>query len=82
MKISCSLVTEDYSLFLTVINQGIDSHLEGFTKSCFNIDKSDKRLLMNFDKSEIHILLRRLREQGTEYANEWADDIENCKDEG
>jgi len=79
MDISCFTCSDDFKLFTAVINQGIDSHLEGFTKSKFEINKDEKRLFMDFHKTEIHILLRRLRAMGSEHADMWADDIENIE---
>lgn len=56
-----------------VINQGIDSHLEGFTKSKFEI--KNNRLYCEFDDSEIHILTCRLNEIQTEDAELLSQDI-------
>ena len=70
---------EDDKLFVSVVNQGIDSHLEGFTKSKFEVKDTSigKRRVLNFHKSELPILLRRLEELGTEEALQWKSDIEN-----
>lgn len=73
--IGTPLGSPDFKLFAGIVNQGIDSHLEGFTKSEFN--RKGDRFLFNFHTSEIPILLRRLRELGTEEGDMWADDIEN-----
>lgn len=73
-KISLPLHSDDINLFVSVWNQGIDSHLQGFTKSTHDI--TDGRLNLHIDHGEMPILLRRLRETGT--AGElWADDIES-----
>jgi len=77
--ITTPLGSEDSKLFAKAINVGIDSHLEGFTKSQFS--KKGDRLVLNFAKSELPILLRRLEEIGTEEALSWKEDIENYKDE-
>lgn len=73
----------DMKLFTKVINQGIDSHLEGFTKSKF--ERKGDRYILDFHKSEIPILVRRLEEiaeqTGDENALSWAEDIKNYKDE-
>jgi len=63
---------------MAVVNQGIDAHLEAFTKSKFYHKEGDfvARLHLDFDLSEIPILLRRLREMDTEAADSWADGIE------
>ena len=42
------------------VNQGIDSHLEGFTRSVF--DSQNMECLIH--PEELHILLRRLIEEG------------------
>ena len=75
--------SEDYDLFSGIINQGIDAHLEAFTKSTFEVkgQRHGCRLYMAFDESELPILLRRLRELGTDEADQWADDIENYEPE-
>lgn len=78
-EITAPVNSEDEQLFINVVNQGIDSHLEGFTKSKFDVRQGSlgARRVFNFHKSELPLLLRRLRELGTEEADLWADDIEN-----
>ena len=76
MKISVYAGGSDAKLFMAVINQGIDAHLEAFTKSKFKIE--GHRIYMDFDESEIKILTRRLREMDTEEAEMWACDIEEA----
>jgi hypothetical protein len=78
-NINMPINSEDAKLFTDIINQGIDSHLEGFTKSKFNIkeDSRGKRLNLDFHKSELPILLRRLEELGNDEALSWKDDIEH-----
>jgi len=73
--ITTPMGSNDDVLFTSIVNQGIDSHLEGFTKS--NFDVSGNRRIFNFHNSEIPILLRRLEEIGTDEALQWKDDIEN-----
>lgn len=73
--ITIPLGTSDSELFFEVINQGIDSHLEGFTKSKFK--KEGSRLILNFATSEVPLLLRRLEEIGTDEALQWKSDIES-----
>jgi hypothetical protein len=81
--ITTPLGSADDKLFAGIVNQGIDSHLEGFTKSNFSVQvlpkdsPSSKRRIFNFHNSELPILLRRLEELGTEEALQWKDDIEN-----
>jgi hypothetical protein len=66
--------SSDANLFQEIVNQGIDAHLQGFTKSQFV--RTNGRIFFRFEFSEIPILLRRLREKGGEEAAMWADDIE------
>ena len=77
--ITMVLGSDDSKLFAQAINVGIDSHLEGFTKSKFS--KKGDRLVLEFALSELPILLRRLEEIGTPEALSWKEDIENYKDE-
>lgn len=77
--ITTPLGSEDDRLFVSVVNQGIDSHLEGFTKSKF--DKQGNRRVFNFHTSELPILLRRLEDVGTEEALSWKSDIENYEED-
>ena len=71
MLITIHVHSEDLPLFLEVINCGIDSHLEAFTKSRF--DWENPRLVLDFHPDEIQILLRRLTEIDSQ--NSWIDDI-------
>ena len=82
-KITVRVNSEDFNLFaFKIVNQGIDSHLEAFTKSeFFEDEKNPGRFVFNFHNTEIPILLRRLRELGEEEADSWADDIELCLEE-
>jgi hypothetical protein len=77
--ITTPIGSEDDKLFVGIVNQGIDSSLEGFTKSDFTVKDTSlgKRRVFNFHTSELPILLRRLEELGTEEALQWKDDIEN-----
>lgn len=79
LPITTPVGSPDDKLFTDVVNQGIDSHLEGFTKSKFEIKNAStgNRKVFNFHKSEIPILIRRLEEIGTEEAYQWARDIED-----
>lgn len=79
LPITTPIGSEDDKLFVSIVNQGIDSHLEGFRKSKFSDTAGTlgRRRVFNFHKSEIPILLRRLEELGTEEALQWKDDIEN-----
>ena len=82
LPITTPVGSPDDKLFTEVVNQGIDSHLEGFTKSKFEIKNSSlgNRRIFNFHRSELPILIRRLEEIGTEEAYQWARDIEDYKD--
>lgn len=72
--ISIYLFSRDMlEIFQKVFNQGIDSHLEAFTKS--KTETRGNRFYMSFDYSELPILVRRLRELETTEADQWADDI-------
>lgn len=76
LELSVSMGTADYKPIIAVINQGIDSRLEGFTKSIFTVNGS--RLTAAFDPGEVQILMRRLwelAENGDESAYDWEDDI-------
>ncbi len=79
--ITCCVGGEDESMFMAAVNQGIDSHLEAFTESKFHHVEGDfvARLHMDFDRSELPLLVRRLRElEGFAEAMQWADDIEEA----
>lgn len=78
-EITTPIGSADDKMFVDVVNQGIDSRLEGFTKSKFST--IGNRRVFNFHNSELPILTRRLRELGTEEGESWADDIENYKPE-
>lgn len=55
-----SLVGEDRDVMICVVNQGIDSHLEGFTESSFK--DTGYRLECDISPKDMLILLRRLLE--------------------
>lgn len=59
-----SIASPEAKTFIHVINQGIDGHLEAFTKSQFK--NIAHRLDLTFDASEVHILVRRLTALNTE----------------
>lgn len=92
-EITCLDSGSDASLFKTVVNIGIDAHLEGFTKSKFSYRDTivGPRMVCQFHKTELPILTRRLRELRTykpnmdesqyEAAELWADDIESVEGE-
>ena len=73
-EITCPMNTDDIKLFMDVVNLGIDGYLEAFTKSEFTV--AGNRHILKFHKSELHILIRRLRELDTEESNSWAESIE------
>ncbi len=70
---------DEINMFTQIINQGIDSSLEGFTKSIFGVKHTGlgKKIVLNFHKDELPILIRRLEEIGNEQAINWAEDIKN-----
>lgn len=72
-----SLVPKDAKIMQRIVNQGIDSRLEGFTKSNFEWDESSyiSRLKCEIHPDEMQILIRRLLEDESEEAEEWADVI-------
>ena len=82
LPITTPVGSPDDKLFTEVVNQGIDSHLEGFTKSKFEIKNSSlgNRRIFNFHRSELPVLLRRLEEIGSPEALQWKEDIENYQD--
>lgn len=77
--ITTPIGSQDFELFREVVNKGIDSHLEAFTKSVFK--QEGNRYHFKFHKSEKEILLRRLQEMADATENEeierWISDIEN-----
>ena len=79
LNITCHISSDDAKLFKRVIDMGIDAHLEAFTRSTFNVIDHlgfpKVRLDMNFDASEVPILIRRLEEIGTEESLQWVEDI-------
>ena len=72
-KITMPLGSADEGIFIRAVNQGIDSRLEGFTKSKFT--DNGRRAILNFDESELPVLIRRLIELESYQAERWADDI-------
>ena len=77
--------SEDYKLMKAVVNKGIDSHLEGFTKSEFKKSPHfNNKFLWNIEVSELPILYRRLQELYDETGNEdylsFKEDIQNVAD--
>jgi hypothetical protein len=72
-----SLGFDDYEIVEHIVNQGIDSRLEGFTKSVFywEIVSGIQRLECKINSSEMQILIRRLLEDGGEDGEMLADDI-------
>lgn len=63
--------SKEYEMMNTVVNQGIDSNLEGFTKSEFK--KSPhwaNKFLWNIHQSELPVLLRRFQEKYEETSDD------------
>lgn len=85
ISIGTPVNSEDYKLFRSIVNVGIDSHLEAFVKSQFFFDCG--KFYFHFHKSERKILLRRLNDvldnkghnntEKIEYYETWIDDITN-----
>jgi len=65
----------DVELFAKVVNQGIDSRLEGFTKLQINDFTGPYHIKLTFHPDEYQILIRRLLELEDERAELWADDL-------
>ena len=63
LQINCRQDTEDFNLFMDIVNQGIDSRLESFTKSEFFLEPAENRINFCFHKDEMQILIRRLTEK-------------------
>lgn len=84
-EITCYIGGPDDKLFISIVNQGIDAHLEAFIKSEFSVESrppfGHQRRVLNFHRSELPILLRRLRELDNAEASAWADDIETILNE-
>lgn len=63
--------SEDYKLMKNVVNKGIDSNLEAFTKSKFMKSPNfNNKFLFDIHKSELPILYRRLQELADETGND------------
>lgn len=80
LKIETHPNSSDFKMFQKIVNQGIDSHFEGFTKSKFG-GKADYpgKYRMDFHLSEVPLLIKRLGELYDETGDEniisWIDDI-------
>lgn len=68
-----SFVGKDRKNVIEAVNQGIDSRLEGFTRSKFS--DNGHRLNSEVHPEELQILIRRLTESGDDDAQFLADDI-------
>lgn len=78
LDISCRTHSNDWALFVAVVNQGIDSYLEAFTLSTFT--QKDGRLFMSIHPDEISIFIRRLCELAEDESYEdnayqWVSDV-------
>lgn len=85
LEIEVHPASDDFRLFESLVNQGIDSHLEGFTLSKFGYRRYDSigvRAFFHFHRSEVPILIRRLKialdSDYGQLALGWLADIENC----
>ncbi len=79
--------SEDYKLMKNVVNKGIDSHLEAFTKSKFGKSPNfNNKFLFDIHTSELPILYRRLQDLADETGNDdytsLLDDIRSVADVG
>ena len=75
-----NLTYDDLEMVRQVLSMGIDSRLEGFTKSTFKYSGNDyyvTRLECQIHPDEIQILIRRLLEFEVYESDEFADDIVN-----
>jgi hypothetical protein len=72
-----SLVSDDLEMVEMAVNQGIDSRLEGFTRSKFEWNPTPYclRLECKIHPDEIQVLIRRLVESGDCHAEDLADSI-------
>ena len=70
-----SLNWSDTKIIREVVNQGIDSRLEGFTQSNFQFNHNAGKLECKIHPAEMSILLRRLEELEDENAYLLANDI-------
>lgn len=61
---------DEWDIIVAVVNQGIDAHLEAFTRSTF---EDDGQCVIH--PEEMHIFLRRLEENGAEEAYSLREDI-------
>ena len=69
LQINCRQGSQDFDLFLSIVNQGIDSRLEAFTKSVFQLQPKENRINFCFHQDEMQILIRRLTEKLEEKEN-------------
>jgi len=74
-KIETPYNSEDYKMMQSVVNKGIDSHLEAFTKSKFQ--RGADKFIWNIHDSELPILYRRLQELFIETGNVDYEDLLN-----
>lgn len=58
-EITCYVGGPDDKLFISIVNQGIDAHLEAFTQSKFSVESrppfGHQRRVLNFHRSELPI---------------------------
>lgn len=74
-KIETPYNSADYKMMQNVVNKGIDSHLEAFTKSKFQ--RGADKFIWNIHDSEMPILYRRLQELFDETGNVDYEDLLN-----
>ena len=74
-KIETPYNSEDYKMMKSVVNKGIDSHLEAFTKSKFK--RGADKFIWDIHSSELPLLYRRLEELYNETGNVDYEDLLN-----
>lgn len=68
-----SLNCRDAAILKRIVNIGIDARLEAFVQSSF--EWRDNKLICAIGENDFQVLIRRLLEDGTEEAEQLADDI-------
>ena len=76
MKITTPEGSRDDNWFIELWNQGIDSHLEAFTKSEVYLQDTShgRRKVYEFHPDEMHILIRRIEDE-LDTKQTWLNDI-------
>lgn len=74
IKLSSFVDTDDYKMFVSIINQDED---ERFEDSKFELDHKYNKIDMYFHKAELDLLIKRLEERNE---NEWVKIIQSYKE--